>query len=79
MALQQIIAAHPNEQLTEELPGGKWCHTPLYFKYRYGEGRTRKPRQAHEDKFIELMRKRLENMSLGDRAQLIAQLRTEED
>lgn len=79
MALQKIIAAHPDEQLTEELPNGKWCHTPLYLKYRYGEAKQRTPKQAEESFADKQLRLALAKLTPAERALMLAQLDTEED
>lgn len=79
MALQKIIAAHPDEALTEELPGGKWCHTPIYFKYRYGEAKQRTPKQHSETKIERLLRDAVAKLTPAERALMLAQLDTAED
>ena len=79
MALMKIIAAHPDEQLTEELPGGKWCHTPLYFKYRYGEERKRAPKQADESLADRKLRIALAKLTPAERTLMLAQLDTADD
>jgi len=77
MALMKIIAAHPDVALSQELPNGKWAHSPEYFKLRYPD-KKRTPK-VEEDEFTKAWKRRLANMSVEDRAQLLAQLDTAED
>ena len=79
MALQKIISAHSDELLTEELPGGKWAHTPLYFKYRYGDTKQRTPKQHSESNAERMLREAVAKLTPAERTLLLAQLDTEED
>lgn len=66
---------------TQELPDGKWCHSPEYFKYRYGKGASKAsagdPKVVKEDTtstFNRILRRLEQKLTPAERVLLIAQL-----
>lgn len=86
MAVHAIIVRMQAAGLhaTQELGEGKWCHTPEYFKHRYG---TRSGKAATDTKPAQVVKpsstfsrilKRLEQeLTPTERALLIARLEAE--
>ena len=75
MAINSIILSMSasGQSATMELPDGKWCHTPEYFKVRYGSGRA-KPVSKPSDSGQELIGVALRKLTPSERILLMAQL-----
>lgn len=76
MAVNSIILAMSDAGLsaTQELPGGTWCHTPEYLKWRYGAGKARTVKLKQVDLADELLGIPLRKLTKAERVLLMAQL-----
>lgn len=74
MALQKIILEMEDLGLsaTRELGDGRWCHTPDYFRIRYGRDKpARAPKVSNEFKELDLA---LGKLTPAERILLLAKL-----
>lgn len=66
---------------TQELPDGKWCHTPEYLKYRYGakvkQDKVATPPKDRTSSFNRILRRLEQELTSTERRLLIEQLEAE--